>query len=166
MLVLSDARDGLRAVDWADYETRMHTLLRRQYRQDAVRVTDAARVSPASRGLQAYFEGEVDAIDRLPVASGGTDFQRQVWRALRDIAAGDTVSYGTLAVRIGRARAVRAVGLANGANPVGIVVPCHRVVGADGSLTGYGGGLHRKRWLLAHEGRWRAARDSLSAQAA
>ena len=130
------------------------------------RMKDAARASAASRALQAYFEGEVDAIDRLRVAQGGTDFQRQVWRALRAIGPGDTVSYGVLAGRIGRASAVRAVGLANGANPVGIVVPCHRVIGADASLTGYGGGLHRKRWLLAHEARWRAARDRSLARAA
>ena len=100
------------------------------------------------------------------MALGGTDFQRQVWRALREIEPGDTVSYGTLAGRIGRASAVRAVGMANGANPVGIVVPCHRVIGADASLTGYGGGLHRKRWLLEHEARWRAARGASLARAA
>jgi methylated-DNA-[protein]-cysteine S-methyltransferase len=81
----------------------------------------------------------------------GTDFQRTVWQALRRIPCGTTISYGELARRIGRPAAVRAVGLANGANPVGVVVPCHRVIGADGSLTGYGGGIERKRWLLAHE---------------
>lgn len=166
MLVLTDAGQCLRAVDWADYEPRMHDLLRRQYGKGAVKVEDAARASAASRALQAYFEGEVDVIDRLRVAQGGTDFQRQVWRALRAIGPGDTVSYGVLAGRIGRTSAVRAVGLANGANPVGIVVPCHRVIGADASLTGYGGGLHRKRWLLAHEARWRAARDRSLARAA
>lgn len=160
MLVLTDAQACLRAVDWEDYEPRMHALLRRQYGKGAVRVEDATRASAASRRLQAYFDGEVDAIEGLEVALGGTDFQRQVWRALRDIEPGATVSYGVLAGRIGRASAVRAVGMANGANPVGIVVPCHRVVGADASLTGYGGGLHRKRWLLDHEGRWRAARGA------
>lgn len=166
MLVLTDARECLRAVDWQDYEPRMHALLRRQYGKDAVRIEDAARVSAASRRLRAYFDGEVEAIDGLEVALGGTDFQRQVWRALRDIEPGDTISYGVLAGRIGRASAVRAVGMANGANPVGIVVPCHRVIGADASLTGYGGGLHRKRWLLDHEGRWRAARGAPVARAA
>ncbi|WOB72716.1 methylated-DNA--[protein]-cysteine S-methyltransferase [Achromobacter xylosoxidans] len=166
MLVLTDAQECLRAVDWHDYEPRMHALLRRQYGKGAVQLRDAARASGASRQLQAYFEGEVDAIDRLTVASGGTDFQRSVWRALREIAAGETVSYGALAMRIGRASAVRAVGMANGANPIGIVVPCHRVIGANASLTGYGGGLHRKRWLLEHEGRWRAARGAPVARAA
>ena len=80
-----------------------------------------------------------------------------VWRALTDIAAGETLSYGALAHRIGKSSAVRAVGLANGANPVSVVVPCHRVIGSDGSLTGYGGGLERKRWLLQHEGALRAS---------
>jgi methylated-DNA-[protein]-cysteine S-methyltransferase len=95
----------------------------------------------------------LDAIDGLAVAARGTDFQRSVWRALRRIPCGETTSYGALAQRIGRPTAVRAVGHANGANPVSIVVPCHRVIGSDGSLTGYGGGIERKRWLLAHEQR-------------
>lgn len=155
MLVLTDDQQRLRAIDWEDYEPRMHALLRRQYRKGAVQVSESAQGSPASRQLQAYFDGEVDAIDHMPVALGGTDFQRQVWQALRRIAPGAPVSYGALAVGIGRPSAVRAVGMANGANPVGIVVPCHRVIGADASLTGYGGGLHRKRWLLEHEARWR-----------
>jgi methylated-DNA-[protein]-cysteine S-methyltransferase len=100
------------------------------------------------------------AIDGLKVAfSTGTEFQLCVWRALREVPCGQTWSYGQLARKIGRPSAVRAVGLANGANPVGLVVPCHRVIGSDGSLTGYGGGLHRKRWLLAHE---RAASPQLS----
>ena len=88
----------------------------------------------------------------LPVVTAGTPFQRAVWAALRQIPVGTTLSYGALAERIGRKAAVRAVGAANGANPVAVVVPCHRVIGADGSLSGYGGGLERKRWLLAHEG--------------
>ena len=158
MLILSDDRRRLRAVDWEDFETRMHRLLRTQYRKQAIELRDAAQASPARRALEAYFDGEVHAIDSLEVATGGTDFQRQVWRALRGIAGGEPITYGGLADRIARPTAVRAVGLANGANPIGIVVPCHRVVGADASLTGYGGGLHRKRWLLDHEDRWRARR--------
>jgi methylated-DNA-[protein]-cysteine S-methyltransferase len=105
----------------------------------------------AARALLAYFDGDLDAIADLPTATNGTAFQRAVWSALRRIPAGRTVSYGMLATQIGRPKAIRAVGLANGANPIAIVVPCHRVIGADTSLTGYGGGLHRKRWLLAHE---------------
>jgi methylated-DNA-[protein]-cysteine S-methyltransferase len=102
--------------------------------------------------MDAYFAGEMAALGRVPWTVVGTDFQKTVWRALLDIPAGTTTTYGALAARIGRPAAVRAVGLANGANPVGLVIPCHRVIGADGSLTGYGGGLERKRWLLAHEG--------------
>jgi methylated-DNA-[protein]-cysteine S-methyltransferase len=102
--------------------------------------------------LSRYFAGEITAIDDIPVELNGTDFQKRVWQALRRIPAGSTLSYGALARRIGEAAAVRAVGAANGANPVALVVPCHRVIGSDGTLTGYGGGLDRKRWLLVHEG--------------
>ena len=107
-----------------------------------------------SHAITAYFSGNIHAIDTLPVAFAGTPFQNAVWQALRTIPAGETLSYGGLAARIGAPKAVRAVGLANGANPVGVIVPCHRVIGADGSLTGYGGGLERKKWLLAHEARY------------
>lgn len=110
-----------------------------------------------TRVLEAYFAGELTALDGLQVAfERGTTFQLEVWRALRDVPCGQTWSYGELAKHIGRPAAVRAVGLANGANQVAIVVPCHRVIGADGSLTGYGGGLPRKKWLLAHEGKGKA----------
>jgi methylated-DNA-[protein]-cysteine S-methyltransferase len=91
-------------------------------------------------------------IDKLPVKTAGTPFQRSVWKALRKIECGRTISYAELARRIGKPRAVRAVGLANGQNPVSVVVPCPRVIGSNGSLTGYGGGLPRKKWLLEHEG--------------
>ena len=98
-----------------------------------------------------YFQGELDALDSLPVETGGTAFQRRVWEALRTIPVGTTVSYLEMARRVGAPDAVRAVGAANGANPVAIVLPCHRVIGSNGRLVGYGGGLDRKRWLLAHE---------------
>lgn len=152
LLVVTDDDGRLRAVDWQDHEQRLHQLLRRQYGADAVRLRAASRASGASRALCAYFEGDTGCLAGLPVATNGTVFQRMVWDALRQIPAGQTVSYGALAARIGQPRAVRAVGLANGANPVSIVVPCHRVIGAGGALTGFGGGLERKRWLLAHEG--------------
>jgi methylated-DNA-[protein]-cysteine S-methyltransferase len=100
--------------------------------------------------LRAYFAGALRTFE-LPLAPHGTPFQRTVWRALRDIPFGRTESYGALAQRIDAPGAARAVGLANGHNPIGIIVPCHRVIGANGSLTGYGGGIERKRWLLAHE---------------
>jgi methylated-DNA-[protein]-cysteine S-methyltransferase len=113
----------------------------------------------AARQLDAYFGGQLTEFS-LPLALAGTDFQREVWAGLRDIPYGQTVSYGELAHRIGRPAAGRAVGLANGRNPVAIVVPCHRVIGSDGSMTGYGGGLDRKRFLLALERR-RAAEHPL-----
>ena len=101
--------------------------------------------------LRAYFGGDLAAIDAIPAEPGGTPFQRKVWDALRRIPVGTTVSYSELARRIGAPETVRAVGTANGRNPIAVVIPCHRVIGADGSLTGYGGGLDRKEWLLAHE---------------
>jgi methylated-DNA-[protein]-cysteine S-methyltransferase len=129
----------------------MRTLLRRHYGHAEPR---PGRV-PAAIGdaLRAYFDGEVEAITRLAARTNGSVFQRRVWDALRAIPAGRTWTYGELAGTIGRPSASRAVGLANGANPVAIVVPCHRVIGANGNLTGYGGGLERKRWLLEHEQR-------------
>ena len=111
----------------------------------------AADPAGVSGRLAAYFAGDLGALDAIAVDSGGTPFQRRVWAALRTIPPGETVSYQTLARRIGAPTAVRAVGAANRTNPIGIVVPCHRVIGADGSLTGYGGGIERKRWLLTHE---------------
>jgi methylated-DNA-[protein]-cysteine S-methyltransferase len=111
----------------------------------------AEAVAEAARQLRSYFAGTLHEFD-LPLAPAGTEFQRTVWRALRDIPYGRTESYGELARRIGRPKAVRAVGAANGANPLPIVVPCHRVIGGDGSLTGYGGGLSIKQALLELEG--------------
>jgi methylated-DNA-[protein]-cysteine S-methyltransferase len=136
----------------------MMKLLRRYYGANAVRLCDAARASAISRSLAAYFDGDLAAVADLPIATNGSDFQRTVWDALRRIPAGHSISYGTLAARIGRPTAARAVGLANGANPIAIVVPCHRVIGSDASLTGYGGGLPRKRWLLVHEQKRAVAR--------
>lgn len=101
--------------------------------------------------LDAYFSGTLRRFD-IPLAPRGTEFQLAVWEALTHIPYGETITYSDLAIRIGNPAAVRAVGAANGANPIPIVVPCHRVIGADGSLTGFGGGLDTKRWLLRHEG--------------
>ena len=101
--------------------------------------------------LKKYFAGDFGALDAIAVDTGGTPFQQRVWEELRKIPAGHTVSYAHIAKAIGAPAAVRAVGAANGSNPVGIVLPCHRVIGSNGQLTGYGGGIERKRWLLAHE---------------
>ena len=150
VLLLTDEDNRVRALDWEDYAPRMHQLLRQQ--NGTVQLEPKAAPSPARRAIEAYFEGDLTAIDSLPVKTGGTDFQREVWSALRTIPTGETTTYGTLAIRLGRPKAMRAVGMANGANPISVIVPCHRVIGANATLTGYGGGLERKRWLLRHEG--------------
>lgn len=150
LLLVTDPDGGLRALDFADFETRMRTLLARHY--GAVELTEGDPPPPLVAALDAYFAGDLAALDRVPVATAGTEFQRAVWAALRAIPPGCTTSYGALAASLGKPGASRAVGLANGLNPIGIVVPCHRVIGASGTLTGYAGGLPRKRWLLAHEG--------------
>ena len=151
VIVGTDKEGVLRVVDFADYEPRMLKLLERHYGQDKVTLAEAGTPSAAARALVAYFQGDLKAIRKLKTAHGGTAFQRRVWKALRAIPTGRTTTYGQLAARLGMPQAARAVGLANGANPIAIVVPCHRVIGADGTLTGYGGGLSRKQWLLAHE---------------
>jgi methylated-DNA-[protein]-cysteine S-methyltransferase len=159
LAVVADEAGRLRTVEWTEHEAGMLRALRLHYGENGFALTPAADPAGLTTAMRSYFAGDLAAIDGLPVATGGTEFQRIVWRALRTIRCGETVSYGELARRIGRPAAVRAVGLANGANPISIVVPCHRVIGSDGSLTGYGGGIARKRWLLAHE---QAARPQLS----
>jgi methylated-DNA-[protein]-cysteine S-methyltransferase len=151
MLVISDSLNRLRGLAWEDHEDRLRRDLARIYRRQPELARGAAPAA-TSRSLQRYFSGNLQAIDDIPVQTGGTPFQSNVWRALRRIPAGTTLSYGRLASRLKCPLAVRAVGFANGSNPICIVVPCHRLIGADGSLTGYGGGLERKRWLLEHEG--------------
>jgi methylated-DNA-[protein]-cysteine S-methyltransferase len=151
LALLADEAGVLHQVGWLDERRRATRALMPGASDAHYRICAAANPGGASHALSAYFAGELAAIDRLSVAGVGTPFQREVWRALRTIRCGSTLSYGELARRIRQPDAVRAVGLANGANPIGIVVPCHRVIGSDGTLTGYGGGLDRKRWLLAHE---------------
>jgi len=142
--------DALRALHFDDGDKKsLHHLLRWQFGVDAL--PSAPAPDDIRHPIEAYFQGEIMAIDAVPVQTNGTSFQRRTWTELRKIPAGSTITYGGLAERIGRRGASRAVGLANGSNPVAVVVPCHRVIGANGTLTGYGGGLHRKRWLLAHE---------------
>jgi methylated-DNA-[protein]-cysteine S-methyltransferase len=142
--------ETIRALDFDEFESRFMKLLRRHCGDAAVVEGKApARIGNA---IRAYFDGDIEVIDDLPTATGGTEFQRNVWAGLRIIPAGTTWSYGQLAKHVGKPQAMRAVGVANGSNPIAIVVPCHRVIGADGSLTGYGGGMPRKQWLLRHEG--------------
>ena len=150
LLVVVDAEARLWALDFEDHAERMRRRLRTQH---AITASPAQARAPGAvrEAIDGYFSGELGAVDGLAVHTGGTPFQRRVWLALREIPAGTTASYGQLARALGHPKASRAVGRANGSNPIGIVLPCHRVIGADGTLTGYGGGLERKRWLLAHE---------------
>lgn len=149
MWLVTDEQVRVRALDW----DQPRLLQRLSHHYGNVPQPKVSRAPQAIRhAIDAYFAGELDALDHLETYVQGTAFQQAVWHSLRTIQVGSTLSYGRLAAQIGRPRAVRAVGLANGQNPIGIVLPCHRVIGADGSLTGYGGGLERKRWLLRHEG--------------
>ena len=152
MILVADRDGNLRTIDWTDHEARMKKLLDRQYGKGKYVLKATRDPGGFSAAMRRYFKGELSIIDKLPVQTAGTPFQKSVWKALRGIRCGTTISYAELARRIGKPKAVRAVGLANGQNPIGVVVPCHRVIGSNGSLTGYGGGLARKQWLLEHEG--------------
>jgi len=151
LLIVADDDGNLRAIDWAESEARTRAFLQLHYGENGFVLKSTRNPSGLSEVLRSYFAGELRAIDTIPVKPAGTPFQQEVWLALRQIPCGTTISYAELAIQIGRPKAVRAVGLANGSNPIPIVVPCHRVIGSDGSLTGYGGGMERKRWLLEHE---------------
>ena len=142
-LILSGDDRGLTAIAFADANTAP--------RVDATWTRDDRAFARVAQQLSAYFAGELTRFE-LDLAPRGTPFQQRVWEALQTIPFGATTTYGRLAGALGDPHATRAVGLANGRNPIPIVIPCHRVIGADGSLTGYGGGLRRKQWLLAHEG--------------
>jgi len=148
-LTLVSREDVLTAVAFEDYEVETRRWLERRFGQ--FRMEDHRDPGGAATALHAYFVGDLTALDRVAVDAGGTPFQRAVWSELRRIPSGATISYAVLAARIGKPSAVRAVGTANGSNPIPVILPCHRVVAADGTLCGYGGGLDRKRWLLAHE---------------
>ena len=149
LLLIHDREGHVRALDFHNSDPRMRRLLRFHYGAEG---DDFAAPTGIRRAISDYFLGDLCAIDSMPVTTGGTSLQREVWAALRTIQAGTTLGYGALARLFGRPKSVRTVGLANAVNPVAIVVPCHRVIGTDGSLTGYGGGISRKRWLLVHEG--------------
>jgi methylated-DNA-[protein]-cysteine S-methyltransferase len=149
-LLVTDADGVLRALDWEDYAARMKELLRLQY--GAVALKDAPAPGQMVKALSAYFKGDLDRLGTIEWRVAGTPFQQKVWHALPMIRAGTTMSYGTLAAKLDVPRATRAVGHANGSNPISVVLPCHRLIGANGALVKYGGGLSRKQWLLEHEG--------------
>ncbi|MEW5685527.1 MAG: methylated-DNA--[protein]-cysteine S-methyltransferase [Pseudomonadota bacterium] len=147
-LTVTDETGVLRAFNWTDYEDALQAWVARRYPTAGRREGKG----PLRAAMDAYFAGDIRALEPVTWHGEGTAFQQKVWQTLCGIPAGETISYATLAERIGKPTAVRAVGLANGSNPVALIVPCHRVIGSNGSLTGYGGGLPRKRWLLEHEG--------------
>ncbi len=149
LLLVAGADGALKMLEFADRPERWRPDFTRRFGAQEMR--ERADPFGLTRILKRYFAGDIAAIDAVKTDATGTPFQSSVWRLLRAIPAGATTTYGALAKRLGKPRAMRAVGLANGANPIAIVVPCHRVIGGDGSLTGYGGGLERKRWLLEHE---------------
>ena len=149
-LLVTDADGLLRALDWEDYEPRMKQLLRLQY--GAVELKDARSPRELRAALTGYFKGDLDRLAGIQWRVAGTPFQQKIWHALPKIPAGTTLSYGALAAKLDVPRAVRALGHANGSNPISVVLPCHRLIGSSGSLVKYGGGLERKRWLLEHEG--------------
>jgi methylated-DNA-[protein]-cysteine S-methyltransferase len=140
---------GVCALDFLDLRPSIEARLERRYER-VVRETTSG--SEPARRLARYFEGDIPALARIPIEPGGTPFQRAVWDAMRGIEPGTCRTYSRLAAEVGRPQAVRAVGAASARNPIALVIPCHRVVGADGSLVGYAGGVERKRWLLRHEG--------------
>jgi methylated-DNA-[protein]-cysteine S-methyltransferase len=149
-LLVTDEAGVLRALDFHDHEARMLKLLRIHY--GSMALANGTAPGEVTGNLRRYFDGDLNALRSIAWATAGTPFQRSVWNALVTIPSGQTRGYGQLARMLGTPNASRAVGLANGSNPVALVVPCHRVIGASGKLTGYAGGLHRKSWLLRHEG--------------
>jgi methylated-DNA-[protein]-cysteine S-methyltransferase len=149
-LLVTDDDGMLRALDWEDYEARMNELLRLHH--GAVVLKHARAPKDIRAALSEYFKGDLDRLGSIQWRVAGTPFQQKVWTALAAIPVGTTMSYAAMAAKLGVPNAQRAVGHANGSNPISVVLPCHRLIGANGALVKYGGGLERKRWLLAHEG--------------
>lgn len=151
MMLVTDAQQVVRALDFADHRARLRRGLREHYGE--VELTEIPAPAEIADALARYFDGELEALNVLRTATAGSELQRQVWAALRRIPAGTTTTYGKLAKELGfdDPRAAIDMGAANGANPIAIIVPCHRVIASNGDLKGYAWGLHRKRWLLEHE---------------
>lgn len=137
------------SLDFHDYEARMMGLLRKRYGQVELQQNDNASV--VSQALERYFAGNITALAGIKILAKGTDFQQSVWAELQKIPAGSTCSYAAIATAIENPKAVRAVGMANAQNPIALIIPCHRVIATNGTLSGYAGGVERKHWLLAHE---------------
>jgi len=143
----------LLALEFGDAEHRLMPMLQARLGKEPM-LEPADDLGVIASAVRVYFEGDLAALDAIEVDGGGTDFQRHAWDALRAIPPGETRTYGQMAEILGRPNAARAIGAANALNPISLVVPCHRLVGSHGALTGYGGGIERKRWLLEHEKRW------------
>ncbi|MCF2970744.1 methylated-DNA--[protein]-cysteine S-methyltransferase [Synechococcus sp. Nb3U1] len=148
LILVSDGH-ALLALEFSPFERRLREQMEKRFRE--VDWIPRANLQGVREAVRAYFAGEWDPIQALPVNPGGTPFQQQVWQMLRGIPVGETRTYGELAAQLGHPHGARAVGMANARNPIAIVIPCHRVIGAGADLRGYAGGLERKRWLLAHE---------------
>ncbi|NGN42358.1 methylated-DNA--[protein]-cysteine S-methyltransferase [Mesorhizobium sp. CGMCC 1.15528] len=151
LVLLADGEGRLCAAEFEDCGHRLDRWLRRRFGPDGYVLVPGHVPAVTAKAFSDYFAGKIEALDEITVKLSGTDFQNAVWQALRHVEAGKPLAYSALAARIGKPKAIRAVGTANGANPLSIVVPCHRLVGAGGDLVRYGGGLERKRWLLDHE---------------
>jgi methylated-DNA-[protein]-cysteine S-methyltransferase len=147
-IILVANGENLCALDFDDRESRMIKLLHKRY--PSFEFVES-KLPEFSNKIRAYLDGDYGSLEDIPLNAGGTDFQQLVWQTLRTIPVGTTASYGQIAANLGKPTAARAVGMANSLNPIGIVVPCHRVIGANAKLTGYAGGLERKQWLLQHE---------------
>lgn len=147
-IVIAWRDDALRALYFLDHRDRMLDFFKSRFGEFELEMRPHAGFR---RCVERYFAGDFTAFDGVVLAPDGTAFQKTVWNALLEIPPGKTATYGEIAGRIGSPKAARAVGLANGLNPISIAIPCHRVIGSSGKLTGYGGGLHRKEWLLEHE---------------
>jgi methylated-DNA-[protein]-cysteine S-methyltransferase len=140
----------LLAMEFGDIEHRLMPMLRARIGKEPM-LEPVDELDEITSAIHAYFDGDLAAIDAIEVDGGGTDFQQHAWKSLRAIPPGETRTYGQMAAALGRPNAARAIGMANALNPISLVVPCHRLVGSNGALTGYGGGIERKRWLLEHE---------------
>lgn len=152
IMYVGDRHQRTYALDFSDCEARMRRLLARYAPGGTL---ETGKLTWARTVLRHYFDGDFAALEQIDLHDGGTPLQNAVWRELRRIPGGTTRSYSAVALAVGNSRAVRAVASANARNPIAILVPCHRVIGRDGSLAGYAGGLWRKEWLLRHEGSWR-----------
>ncbi len=151
-ILVWDAEGEVVASDYGDHQARLHQLLQRRLGQCKLAVAEVPPV--LATAIDAYFAGDLAALNRMPVRLNGTAFQNRAWAALRQIPPGARASYAEQAALLGNPKAARAIGSANRNNPCNLVIPCHRLVGSDGALTGYAGGLERKRWLLNHEHRF------------